>query len=79
MAKTRRRRGYQIKQRPGEYSRTPQIQKVIDAAEFCGVRKGISKSELMEKMVNCIPQYHKEHKDGDKSVHIKALPTMPGS
>lgn len=70
-------KGYQLKKRPREYSRLPQQQKLLDALEFCSVKKGISKRELQEKMVSCIPQYYKEHKDDDKSLHSEALQAMP--
>lgn len=56
-------RGYQLKRRPRKYPRTPQQQKFLDALEFCGIKKGILKEELQEKMVNCIPQYYREHRE----------------
>lgn len=57
------RRGYQLKRRPKKYPRTPQQQRFLDALDFCGVKRGISKEELQEKMVRCIPEYHREHKE----------------
>jgi len=54
-------KGYQLKRRPKKYPRTPQQQKFLDALGFCGIRKGITKSELQENMVNCIPRYYKEY------------------
>ena len=68
----------QLKKRPKGYPRLPQQQKFLDALEFCGVKKGITKEELMDKMVNCIPRYFKEkklkeHKDDDKGIHREAL------
>lgn len=73
MEKTGSHRGYQLKQRPKKYSGLPQQQKLIDASKFCGIKKGISKRELMDKMVNCIPRYFKERKDGDKDLHSRTL------
>ena len=69
-------KGYQLKRRPGKYPRLPQQQKLLDALEFCGIKKGVSKKELQEKMATCIPQYFKEHKNDDKSLHGKALRTL---
>jgi hypothetical protein len=66
-------RRYQLKRRPRKYPRLPQQQKFIKALEFCGIKKGISKREMMEKMVHCIPRFFKEHKDDDKGVHSEAL------
>ena len=74
-------KGYQLKRRPKEYPRLPQQQKLLDALEFCGIRKGISKKELQEKMVNCLPEYyqkHKEHKDDDKGLHGEELQAVQG-
>jgi len=52
-------RGYIIKRRPRKYLITPQQRRFIEALEFCGIKRGISKAELMVKMKNCIPQYFK--------------------
>jgi len=52
-----------LKNRPSRYLITPQQQKFIAAREFCGIKKGITKAELMDKMKNCIPQYYKENDD----------------
>jgi len=54
-------RGFSLKQRPKKYPRLPQQQMFLDALEFCGIKKGISKQELQEKMVTCIPTYYREH------------------
>jgi len=55
-------RGFLIRQRPRRYPRTEQQRRFSEALTFCGIEKGISKKELMEKMVTCLPQfYRKEH------------------
>ena len=46
--------GYYISARPGPYPMTPQQRKVSEVADKCGIRKGISKRELQEKMVDCV-------------------------
>jgi len=51
---------FYLKKRPGQYPITPQQQKFIEAKEFCGIRKGITKAELMDKMKNCIPKFYRE-------------------
>lgn len=58
-------RGYSIKRRPRKYPRTRQQQKLVDALDFCGIKKGIPKYQLMEKMKNCIPQFFLEDKGSD--------------
>jgi hypothetical protein len=73
MEKTVDHRGYQLKRRPRRYRRLPQQQMLIDASRACGIHKGISKAELQDKMVNCIPRYFEEHKDDDKDLHGEAL------
>lgn len=66
-----------LKRRPKKYPILPQQLKFLDAIEFCGIKKGISKRELQEKMRDCIPQYYKECKGNDKNLHSKTLPTLP--
>ena len=68
MEKAGRRRGYQLKQRPRQYPITPQQQIFIKALNFCGIKKGISKAELMDKMRNCLPEYFRRYHD-DKDLH----------
>jgi hypothetical protein len=70
---------YQLKKRPREYPRTPQQQKFLNALAHCGVKPGITKDELMDKMKNCIPRYYKEHENDNQSVHVEELPTVSGS
>ncbi|MDD5547085.1 MAG: thioredoxin family protein [Candidatus Omnitrophica bacterium] len=33
-----------------------------DAAEACGIRKGMTRSELLEKMNTCVPEFYKQRK-----------------
>jgi len=63
MEKTNLTQALVVKRRPREYPRTKQQQKFVDAADFCGIKKGITKAELQEKMKNCIPLFFKEHQD----------------
>ena len=58
-------KGFTLRQLPKEYPMTKQQQKLRDALEFCGIKKGISKMELMEKMKNCLPEYFRRGDDQD--------------
>jgi hypothetical protein len=52
------------KARPREYPATETQIHVIKAAEYCGIHKGMSRTELMDKMFHCIPEYHRLVKEG---------------
>lgn len=47
--------GLYIASFPRDYPKTPQQKRVGDAARACGIRKGISKADLMRAMKECIP------------------------
>ena len=47
--------GYYIAARPRPYPMTPQQRKVKNAAAACDIHAGMSKSELMTQMKDCIP------------------------
>lgn len=49
---------------PRAYPRLPQQERFLKGVEYCGIKKGITKAELMDKMKNCLPQYFKERKEG---------------
>ena len=59
----------------------PQQRMFLDALEHCGIKKGITKEELMNKMKNCIPKYYKDYKEelesGNKNIHSETLPALP--
>lgn len=38
----------------------PQQRRFKEALEYCGIKKGITKLELQQKMVECIPEFYKE-------------------
>lgn len=46
--------GFYIASRPRPYPLTRQQAKVKDVARDCGIKPGITKSELMTKMVECV-------------------------
>jgi len=53
-------RGYTLKRRQKEYKRTGQQSLFAKVAEMCGIKKGISKEELQDKMKNCVPKAYQE-------------------
>lgn len=49
-----------LKNRPRSHPMTSQNSKMIEVAKKCGIYKGISQYELVDKMVNCVPGAWKE-------------------
>lgn len=47
-------RGYYIASLPRPYPMTSQQRKVKDVADTCGIKKGISKSDLQKAMKECV-------------------------
>ncbi len=58
--------GFILSKRPKAYKLLPQQQKFLEVIEACGIRKGITRSELVDKMKNCVPQYYAQMKDENK-------------
>jgi hypothetical protein len=52
--------GFVLSSRPRRYKTTPQQTRVSEAAEACGIKKGITRAELVDKMRNCIPKFFRE-------------------
>jgi hypothetical protein len=52
---TRQHSGYVLAKYPRDYPLTSQQKKVRDAAHACGIKKGISRNDLITKMIDCIP------------------------
>jgi hypothetical protein len=55
-------KGFVVSSRPRKYKETPQQRRLREAAEYCEIRKGMSREELLDKMTNCIPTYFKKAK-----------------
>ncbi len=55
-------KGFVVSRRPGRYRETPQQSRLKEASQFCGIKKGISRTELVEKMKTCIPRYFADTK-----------------
>lgn len=51
---TRQHSGYVLAKFPRDYPITPQQRKVRDAARECGIHTGISRNELVTKMIDCV-------------------------
>jgi hypothetical protein len=47
-------KGFYIAALPRDYPLTPQQKKVRNVASECGIKPGISKSELQKKMKDCV-------------------------
>jgi hypothetical protein len=56
----------QVKQRPRQYAELPQQTRFRQALDACGVRKGITKAEMMDKMQNCIPQFFQAKREEEQ-------------
>jgi len=54
--------GFVIGLRPKNYKTTSQQSRIKEAAEFCGIKKGMTRAELVDKMRNCLPKYFEEIK-----------------
>lgn len=50
-----------VRSMPAPYPLTKQQLRFREIAEFCGIKKGITRDELIDKMINCIPQFWREH------------------
>lgn len=60
--------GFVIHSRPRRYKTTEQQKLVRNVAERCNIRKGMSRAELVDKMVHCVPEQFKEIKGSGETV-----------
>ena len=51
---TRQHSGYVLAKFPRDYPITAPQRKVRDVAKDCGIHTGISRNELVDKMINCV-------------------------
>lgn len=56
MPKVAGKKGLVVSQRPSEYEMTEQQKLFKEVLKRCGIKKGMSKKDLQEAMVNCIPE-----------------------
>lgn len=52
-----------MRRRPKSYTMTDQQHVMREVAEICGIKKGISRDELVDKMINCVPEAWKKLKE----------------
>ncbi len=60
--KTRGQPGFSVHKLPSSYGLTSQQKLMKDAAQACGIRKGMTRSELLQKMNTCVPEFFREKK-----------------
>jgi len=53
---TRERKLFIVRERPRRYPQTPQQQMFRQVLDECGITKGITRDQLIDKMINCIPR-----------------------
>ncbi len=51
---TRQHSGFVLAKYPKDYPRTAQQRKVASVAADCGIKKGISRNDLISKMIDCV-------------------------
>ena len=56
--------GFVVSQRPGKYKTLPQQNRLKEASAACGIKKGMSREELVTAMKVCIPKFFAEKKEG---------------
>ena len=52
-----------VKHRPRSYPLNHQQLLFKEAVESCNIRKGMSRSELVEAMTNCIPEFYRKWRE----------------
>lgn len=60
--KTRGQPGFTVHRLPSSYELTSQQKLMKDVAQACGIRKGMSRSELLEAMNKCVPEFFRRQK-----------------
>ena len=54
--------------KPQSYSLTRQQLVFREAAEYCGIHKGINRKGLIAKMTICIPEFFKKKREGQTTL-----------
>ncbi len=52
---TKERKLFIVRKRPKKYPVTEQQQRFRQVLDMCGIRKGITRDELVDAMKNCVP------------------------
>lgn len=80
MSKTREQPGFAVHKLPSSYELTSQQKLMKDAAQACGIRKGMTRGELLEAMNNCVPEFFRQKKgeampsEGKKAIKVYHSP-----
>jgi hypothetical protein len=56
--------GFVLSARPKRYRTTASQSRIAEAAKTCGIAKGISREELVEKMRTCVPEFFRKEREG---------------
>ncbi len=60
-------KGLVVGNRPKRYKTTPQQLRFREAAEHCGIKKGMGRSELIVAMKECLPKFFSGQKGQDET------------
>jgi len=52
-----------VKKLPKSYPLLPQQQLLKEASTACGIKKGMTRAELIASMTNCIPEFYRKKKE----------------
>lgn len=64
MERTKAHKIFVVKERPREYPQTEQQKRFRRILEECGIIKGITRDQLIDKMIHCIPETWEKLKEG---------------
>ena len=53
-----------VKKKPKEYPLLPQHKLMQEAGAACGIKKGITREQLVASMKTCIPEFYRKKKEG---------------
>ena len=68
--------GWEIRQRRRKYPETESMKRFREANEHCGIRKGITRPELIKAMSECVPAYFKELKAKKEQGEASTSPAL---
>ncbi len=60
--KTAQKKIFYVRKRPAPHPLSEHQKDLIEASHECGIEKGITRAELVDRMVNCVPGKYRELK-----------------
>jgi len=60
--KTAQKKLFYVRKRPAPHPLSEHQKDLIEASQECGIQKGITRGELVDKMVHCVPEKYREIK-----------------